>query len=132
MPGISETIKLRKFGLTVGGAFLLLGGIRAYLHAGYFSTGLLAVGGTLFVFGLVLPNALGPVEKAWMKMAMALAYVNTRIILTVLFYLVFTPVGLVMRLMRDPLNRKLRDGSPSYWIKREEKSSSPMLYERQF
>jgi hypothetical protein len=132
MPGTSETSKLRKFGLTVGGAFLLLGVIRGYFHAGYFATGLLAVGGALFVFGLVLPNALGPVEKGWMKMATALAYVNTRIILTVLFYLVFTPVGLVMRLVRDPLNRKLRDGSPSYWIKREEKSSSPMLYERQF
>jgi len=76
--------------------------------------------------------ALGPVERGWMAVAMVLAWINTRIILTVLFALVFTPVGLVMRLLRDPLNLKFRDGRSSYWIRRDAKSFERLQYERQF
>ena len=124
--------KLRKFGLTVGGAFLVFGAIRSYFHFGNGAIVLLAIGGVLSVFGIALPTALGPVEKAWMALAEALAFINTRIILTVLFYLVFTPIGLITRMFKDPLNRKLHDGNMSYWIRRQPKPADPALYQRQF
>ena len=124
--------KLRKFGLTVGGAFLVFGAIRSYFHFGTGAIVLFGIGGVLSVFGIVFPAALRPVEKAWMALAEALAFINTRIILTVLFYLVFTPIGLVARMFKDPLNRKLHDGSTSYWIRRQPKPADPALYQRQF
>jgi hypothetical protein len=124
--------KLRKFGLTVGGAFLLFGGIRSYFHFGNVSIVLLGIGGALSVGGIVFPRALAPVEKWWMALAQVLAFINTRILLTVLFYLIITPIGLVTRMFKDPLNRKLHDGSMSYWIRRQPKPADPARYQRQF
>ncbi len=72
----------------------------------------------LGVLALVAPHRLGPVHKLWMKIADALAWFNTRVLLGVVYYLVMTPTGIVMRLMgRDPLDRRLKD-RPSYWVAR--------------
>jgi len=124
--------KLRKFGLTVGTVLLILGTVSWYRGGVYLPPILLGAGGGLLVFGLILPQALRPVEKAWMTMAMGLAWVNTRILLTLLFYVVFAPVGLMMRMLRDPLNRKFPDDSRSYWIRRDVKSPAQRTYQRQF
>ena len=86
----------------------------------------------LLLLGLILPKLLRPVNTFWMSLAMALAWVNTRIILTCLFYAVFTPVGMVMRLFRDPLDRRLHDGRVSYWVQKESKPFDPKAYEKQF
>ena len=124
--------ELRKFGLTVGVAFLVFGAIRSYFHFGTFAIVLFGLGSVLSAFGLVIPKALGPVERVWMRLAHILGYVNTRIILSVLFYLVFTPIGIIARMVKDPLNRKLHDGSTTYWVGREPKSADRAIYERQF
>ena len=41
-------------------------------------------------------------------------------------------VGLIMRLFRDPLDRKLHDGCSSYWKQKESRSFDPKTYEHQF
>lgn len=132
MAAIDQRTKLRKFGLTVGIAFLVLAAIIQYRSGAMAAPVLGTLGGALVLFGLVLPQALGPVEKAWMSLAMVLSWINTRIILTVLFAIVFTPIGLVMRLFRDPLNLAFRDGRTSYWVRREAKPFDRLQYERQF
>jgi hypothetical protein len=124
--------KLRKFGLTVGIALLVIGSVSWYRGGVRVPQILGGAGGLLVAFGLLLPRALQPVEKAWMAMAMVLGWINTRILLTLLFYVVFTPVGLIMSFFRDPLNRKFPDTSDSYWIRREAKGSDRPLYQRQF
>jgi hypothetical protein len=68
-----------------------------------------------------------------MRFAYLLAWINTRLILCAIFYLVFTPIGLVMRLLKiDPLDRKIDKNKNSYWIKKEKKDFCPLDYERQF
>jgi hypothetical protein len=67
-----------------------------------------------------------------MDLALVLAWVNTRIILTLLFYAVFTPIGVIMRLFRDPLDRRLHDGRVSYWVPKEPEPFDPKRYENQF
>ena len=124
--------KLRKFGLTVGTALLVIGGVSRLRGHESVSLGLGAAGGLLLVLGLVLPRALRPVEKAWMALAMVLAWINTRIILSVLFVLAFTPVGLVRRMIHDPLERKFRDGKSTYWVPHPPKPAGRVQYERQF
>ncbi len=78
------------------------------------------------------PRTLGPVERAWLAVGAVLAWVNTRIILTLLFYVVVTPVALVMRLFRDPLERRLDRDSASYWVRRPAAVIDPKRYEQQF
>jgi hypothetical protein len=75
---------------------------------------------------------LGPVEKAWMRFAEVLGRINTRIILTVLYCLVMTPVGLLRRWLADPLDRKMRDGSSTVWVSRPRAPVDPERYRQQF
>lgn len=124
--------ELRKFGVTVGAAFVVLGTISWWRGHEIPPRVLWTLGGLLLVPGLLFPTVLGPVQRAWMAFALVLGHVNTRIILTVLYYLVMTPVGLVMRLFHDPLDRTLADGKPSHWVKRETTPVDVARYERQF
>ena len=123
---------LRRFGLTVGGAFALLGLVSwARGHEiPPLVLGTLAVG--LIVPGLVAPRALGPVQRVWMRAAMVIGDFNSRVILGVFYYLVMAPVGFVRRLFGDPLNRGLGDRTTSAWVKRERQPVDRERYERQF
>ena len=70
--------------------------------------------------------------KAWMKFAHLLGWVNTRIILTLVYFLIMTPLALIFKVVgKDPMNRKL-GGQDSYWIKRESKAFDRDIYRRQF
>jgi hypothetical protein len=71
--------------------------------------------------------------RVWMKFAEALGWVMTRVILTVFFYLLLTPYGLVSRLFReDPLDLSWKRRKPSYWIDKPASASGPERYERQY
>src|SRR5581483_9239218 len=97
--------KLRRFGLTVGTALLVVGAISRWRGHGPVSLGLWSAGAVLLALALVLPQALRPIEKAWMGLAAVLSWINTRIILSLLFVVAFTPIGVVRRMLRDPLDR---------------------------
>jgi hypothetical protein len=123
---------LRKFGLVVGGVFAALGLLFLWRHPGR-SPYFLWPGGTLLLFGLVLPRALKWVYIAWMSVAFVLGFVMAHVILTLFFYLVMTPIGLVARWFgQDFLSLKLDRAAKSYWLPREKKARSPADYERQF
>ncbi len=123
---------LRKFGLRVGAVFVLLGvvsWVRGHTLAPRF---LWTVAACLVVPALLAPALLRPVERLWMSGAALLGHVNTRIILTVLFYVVLTPVGLMLRLVRDPLNRRLDPSAGSNWVRRAPQPVDPARYQEQF
>jgi Saxitoxin biosynthesis operon protein SxtJ len=128
----SSKRELRKFGLTVGPALLALGAISAWRGHVIAPRVLWILGILLLVPGLVAPMILGPVYHAWMAFAEVLGTFNTRLILGLLFYLVFTPVGFVMRLFRDPMTRSLRDGAQSHWVRRKLEPVDRARYEQQF
>ena len=114
------TRELRKFGLTVGGVFLVLGGISRWRGHETPPLVMWTLGTLLVVPGLLAPALLAPVERGWMAFAEKLAWVNTRVILSLLYYLIFTPAGFIRRLFSDPLDRRMKDGRPSNWIKRDD------------
>lgn len=77
--------------------------------------------------------ALKYIYRLWMKLGLVLSWINTRLILIILFYLLFTPMGIVMRMFGvDLLDRKIEKGKDSYWRKKEKKEFNPPDYERQF
>lgn len=132
MAGALSKSELRKFGLTVGTAFAVFGAISWWRGHELPPRILWTLAGLLIVPGLIAPAILGPVQRGWMAFATVLGHINTRIILTVLYYLVMTPVGVIMRLFRDPLDRSLKDTRDSQWIRREREPVDVARYERQF
>jgi hypothetical protein len=111
-----SSAELRKFGLTIGIAFGLLSGFLwwrdrpAFVLFGWISSGLIVV-------ALLVPRALGPVESIWMKVAHVMGAIMTRVLLVLTYFLLITPIGLLMRLFgKDPLQVRPAPGSQSFWI----------------
>lgn len=123
---------LRKFGLTVGGVFALLGLLFLWRHKAHWPY-FLWPGTGLVVAGVIFPRALKWVYIAWMSMAFVLGFVMAHVILTLLFLLVITPMGWFARLTgKDFLSLKLDRAAKTYWLPRPQKSKSASDYERQF
>jgi hypothetical protein len=88
----------RKFGILVGGAFLVAGAVmwrRGHLPGAYVAA---AAGGLLLMGGLAAPVRLEPVYRAWMALALAISKVTTPVFMAALWYLVLTPAGILVRL----------------------------------
>ena len=122
----------RRSALTVGIVLLALAGWSAYRgrDTAIWILGSLSV--ALIAAGLFLPAAARAFHVVWMRMAHALGWVNSRILLALLFYLVMTPIGLVQRLAgRDALRRRSGE-SASYWIPRSSPKQSKDQFERLF
>ena len=76
--------------------------------------------GALLLTGLIVPGALRPVYTVWMKFGHFMGRVNSAIILTAVFFIIFTPIGLIMRVIhRDSLKRKLKKDTESYRVQSE-------------
>lgn len=106
----------RRFGLVVGSAFLALAALLYWRDARAVASGATALGITLVLGGLLIPARLGPVYRAWMRFGLALSRITTPIFLGIVYYLVFAPIGVVMRALgRNPL---ARPRGPSTWIAR--------------
>jgi len=123
---------LRKFGITMGIASLIITLIIFIRHK-YSVIPASVISVTFLILAFTLPALLKPIYILWMRLAFILGWINTRLILFIIFYLVFTPIGLVMRLFRiDLLDRKIDKNKESYWRKKERSGFSPLNYERQF
>ncbi|MGL5035037.1 MAG: SxtJ family membrane protein, partial [Microcystaceae cyanobacterium] len=94
---LSFTTKtLREFGLLVGGIIAgLFGTILPLLKGHSLPLWAWIIGGVLILLGLFLPKSLAPIYKLWMRLGLMLGWVNSRIILGVIFFLIMTPMGLI-------------------------------------
>jgi polyferredoxin len=129
----TEPRDLRKFGLLVGGVFALLAAWCWWRGKAAFPY-LAAPAVPLILLGLVRPRSLKQVYLAWMALALVLGMVVSTLLLTLFFYLVVTPVGLLARLVgKDFLSRRLQPGAPTYWIPRPRNAPKQRQeYEQQF
>ena len=123
---------LRQFGLTVGGVLLIIGAVLYYYEkssAIYF----IVIGGLLFLSAIIYPKILKPLNKVWMGLAIVLGFVMSRLILTILFFLVLTPIGLLAKLFgKKFMDLKFDKSAESYWEKRTIKEKNHLDYDRQF
>ena len=128
----SNSQEWRKFGLVVGVVFGLLGALLLWRGRHYYIY-FLAASAALILPALVYPPVLKPVHKVWMTVALLIGWVMTRVILTVLFFLVLTPIALIARLFkRNFLDLKLDRSARSYWIVKEHQDGRKERYEQQF
>jgi hypothetical protein len=112
----------RQFGLVMAGFFLLLTLISAWKRWGWPYEIWPALSFGFAFFALLLPKALYPLNKAWTLLGKALHLVVSPLVMGSLYFLFFTPFGLLFRWVKgDPLRLKLDKNASTYWIEREEK-----------
>ena len=125
-------VHLRKFGLVVGGVFVALAGWSWWRGHAVAPCLLAAIGIPLVLGGALAPQLLAPLERAWMAFAHVLGRINTTLILALLYYLVFTPVGWLRRLGKDPLDRRMGQAKSSHWVRRDPQQTAAERYRHQF
>ena len=124
--------ELREFAYVVGGILILIGGMRWWHHKNI-SLELVVIGAVLATIGTFLPFLLKPLQKVWMLIALLMGWVMTRVILTILFYLVLTPISLLAKATgKRFLDLRFKDPhAVSYWINKNTQAKSGELYEKQ-
>jgi len=126
----TDRTTLRKFGLLMVFGFVLISLIFIKHKHSVMPTAAVALSFMLIAF--FAPASLKYLYILWMKLAYILSWVNTRLLLGIIFYLVFSPVGLFMRLFKiDPLERNFEPLNDSYWKPKIGQRSSPVDYHRQ-
>ncbi len=129
MSRFNDKKEWRKFGFAAAVIMLAIGTIQIFtgkdLYRYFF-----AIGGIFAFFALVAPVILKPVFILFSYLGIVLGWIMTRVILTILFYLVFTPTGLILRLFgKNLLDMKIDRNTPSYWKKKDTDKGS---YENQY
>jgi ABC-type glycerol-3-phosphate transport system permease component len=123
--------QLRHFGLIVGGIFAMIAIWPMLLRADRPRLWALALAVALVVPALVLPRSLTYVHRGWMAVGEALGWINTRIILSVIFYALLTPMGILMRRFgRDPIPRRFEPDKTTYRVSKSPRPAAHMR--RQF
>ncbi len=120
-------VQLRSFGLVIGGILAVIALWPTVFHGDGARIWAL-IGSALLAFpALIRPTSLRPIYKAWMRIGSVLAWANTRIILSIGFYGVFTPMAIIMRVFRkDPLRRGFDPDMMTYRVARSPRPGSHM------
>ena len=115
--------KLREFGILIGFSFpLLIGWFIPFITGHEFRFWTLIIGGIGFVFGFFSPRNLYYPYILWMKLGFILGWINSRIILSLVFLFVLIPISLIMKCFgHDPLNKK-KIRKNSYRVSRKNQS----------
>jgi Saxitoxin biosynthesis operon protein SxtJ len=123
---------LRKFGLMVGGAFVLIGLLFLLRHKSSYPF-FIGGGAILIIFGATWPRALKHIYIGWMALAFTLGFIMSNVILTLFFFLLVMPIGLLARLFgKDFLALRWDKQATSYWIPYARETKTAESYERQF
>ena len=92
-----------------------------------------AVAAVFFVLAFAAPGLLKPLNRLWTAFGLLLNRIVSPLVLGLLFFLMITPIGLIMRLAgKDPLRLKGDRNAPSYWVERKPPGPSPDSMPYQF
>jgi hypothetical protein len=126
----AETRQYRSFGLLVGGIFGLIGLWPALFRSQNPRLWVILIAGLLVLSAVIVPRSLAPVHRVWMAAGEILGWINSRIILGLVFYGLLTPIGLTLRLFRrDPLSLRFDPHANSYRVPRQTRSGSHMTHQ---
>ena len=128
----SEKSDLYKFGITIGVILMVVAGILFWKEKESFQI-LLTVGVVMCILGFTMPLTLKPIYWIWMIVATVLGWIMTRVILSFLFYLILTPIGLLLRLFGKQFIELIwhRENS-TYWNNRTGDLFTKETYEKQY
>jgi len=122
--------ELRQFGLVIGAVFTVIGLWPLVFRGEPLRLWAVGVGGLLIAFGGILPSVLAPIHTGWMWVGHILGWINTRILLSIVFYALLTPMGLVFRLMgKDTMRQAFAESSTTYRVVRSPRPHSHMKHQ---
>jgi hypothetical protein len=122
-----DTRQQRAFGFVVGGGFAVIGLLPLILRGEQPRIWALAIALTLVAAGLLIPRALRPLHRRWMQLAEVLGWINTRIILLLVYYVIIVPTGTVFRIAgKDLLKLRSSPTDGSYRVARTKRPASHM------
>lgn len=122
----------RTFGLVFSGAFLILSLWPAF-HGNSIRLWALVLSAALALISLLHPALLHYLNKSWTRLGNLIQKITNPVIMGALFYIIITPMGLLMRISgKDPLRRKFDAAACSYWIRRDRDANSPETMRNQF
>ena len=122
----------KSFGLVFSVVFALIG-LYPLLSDGQVIIWVLAVSAGFFLIAFIAPGILAIPNKLWFKFGMLLSFIVTPVVMAVIFFLVLTPFGLLMRLFsRNPEDRKLAPKAESYWQVRDDENNPMGSMKNQF
>ena len=120
---------LRNFGLIVGGVFGLIALWPLVWRGESIKVWAISVSVALLIPALVAPSILEPVHRVWMKIGHVLGWINTRILLGIVFYGLVTPLGLVARLFgKDSLGLRTKESVDTYRRTKQPRPATHMLH----
>jgi small-conductance mechanosensitive channel len=123
---------LKKFGLMVGIILIVIAALLFWKQKPSFIY-VFPVGLFLVLAGMFTPPLLRPLNKGWMILSILLGWIMTRVILSVLYYIILTPIGIIAKISgKKFLDLKIDKTKESYWEKRIKAEIKPADYERQF
>jgi hypothetical protein len=121
----------RAFGLVLAAVFIVLS-LSPLRTGGRVRVPALGVAGIVLAIALVRPALLHALNRAWTVLGLLLGRIVNPIVTAVLFFLVFTPMGFISRLLgNDPLRLKMRQAD-TYWIRRQPPGPRPDTMSKQF
>ena len=129
IPNSNEDI--RSFGITIGIILFIISSLLIYYSKESYQL-IAIVGSTFIVVGYVLPVLLKPIYLVWMTIAVILGWIMTRVIISVVFYLILTPISLITRLFGEDFLALKKIDSDSYWNLRNSDYETNQDYEKQF
>ena len=122
----------RAFGLVFGAVFTIAG-LWPLTAGGPVRIWALGLAAAFLLAAAAYPRILAPLNRLWTRLGAFLHRIANFVILTLLFYLVITPMGLALRLLgKDPLRLRFDRGARSYWIERRPPGPAPETIENQF
>ncbi|MCK9280496.1 MAG: SxtJ family membrane protein [Melioribacteraceae bacterium] len=128
-PDIKEQ---KKAGYAVGIVLLAIGALLMYGNKPAYPY-FIGVAAVLLLLAFAAPRALKYFYIAWMTLAAILGFIMTRLILSLLFYIIITPIGIILRLTgKDLLDMKWDKSKNSYWIKKSSGDYKPENTEKQY
>ena len=93
----------------------------------------LAIGALFAALSLLRPRTLAPLNRLWTRFGLLLHHIVNPVVMGVMFFLVVTPIGLMMRALgKRPLNIDLVPDAESYWIERKPPGPAPETMKQQF
>lgn len=88
---------------------------------------------TVEAVSLLKPILLKPIFTAFSAFGKIMGWINSKILLTIIFYALITPISFLMKLLRkDLLQQKIDKNASTYWNERKPKEFAPAHYENQF
>ncbi len=110
--------ELRDFGLIMAGMLIIMFGFVLPWIFSYSTPYWPFIAAIVFaVVALLRPVLLGPVNRVWLKISDVLGWINTRLVMGVMFFLLIAPIGILMRLFgKNTLSLKISDEQASYRV----------------